>query len=386
VRQILHVDMDAFFASVEQRDDPTLQGKPVVVGGASRRGVVAAASYEVRKFGVHSAMPMVEALRRCPHAVVVTPKHGRYSEVSEEVFAIFKRYTPLVEGLSLDEAFLDVTGSQSLFGDGATIAKRIKGEIASELRLTASAGVASCKFAAKIASDLDKPDGLVVVPEDVAGFLAPLPIEKMWGVGPVAAKRLHEEGYRTIGDLAASHPDSLARVLGIWGREICQLARGQDSRTVIPDHLAKSVGAEETFETDLRARHEFDRPLLHQAERVSHRLLREGLSGRTVVLKIKFSDFQLISRRMGFVEPVCDTRTLHQAAMTLLERIDLHGRSVRLTGVAVTDLCTQPPLLLLPEPELGKRKKLEELMLKVQDRFGETGLQRAALANKGPRE
>lgn len=375
--------MDAFFASVEQRDDPSLAGKPVVVGGASKRGVVAAASYEVRKFGVRSAMPMVEALRRCPHAIVVTPKHGRYAEVSGEVFAIFRRYTPLVEGLSLDEAFLDVTGSQALFGDGPAIARRIKHEIKSELHLTASAGVAPCKFAAKIASDLEKPDGLVVVPEDVAGFLAPLPIEKMWGVGPVAAKKLHESGYRTIGDLARSHPDHLERLLGVWGREICLLARGEDPRAVIPAHIAKSVGAEETFESDLRAREEFDLPLLHQAERVSHRLLRDGLCGRTVVLKIKYADFQLISRRMSLPEPICDTTTIHQAAMALLDRIPLDRRGVRLTGVAVTDLCTEPPRLLLPEPELGKRKKLEELMLQVQDRFGEAGLQRAALAKKG---
>jgi DNA polymerase-4 len=279
-----------------------------------------------------------------------------------------------------------VTGSLALFGSAPGIARRIKDEIKSELSLTASAGVAPCKFAAKIASDLEKPDGLVVVPEDVAGFLAPLPIERMWGVGPVAATRLHAAGFRTIGDLARSDPSRLESLLGTWGREICLLARGQDSRSVIPARLAKSVGAEETFETDLRRREEFVVPLLHQAERVSHRMLRDGLSGRTVVLKIKFGDFKLISRRMGLAEPVCDTITIHKTAMELLDRIALDGRSVRLTGVAVTDLCTEPPRLLLPEPALGKRKKLEELMLQVQDRFGETGLQRASLAKKGERE
>ncbi|HEY4119852.1 MAG TPA: DNA polymerase IV, partial [Byssovorax sp.] len=196
-RAILHVDMDAFYASVEQRDDARLRGRPVIVGGASRRGVVLAASYEVRQFGVHSAMPMAEALRRCPHAIVAPPRMSRYVEASERVFEVFRRYTPLVEGLSLDEAFLDVGGSASLFGDGPTIARRIKGEILVDTGLTASAGVASIKFAAKIASDLRKPDGLVVVREPVVDFLDPLPIERMWGVGPKAAARLRPAGFRT---------------------------------------------------------------------------------------------------------------------------------------------------------------------------------------------
>jgi DNA polymerase-4 len=194
VREILHVDMDAFYASVEQRDDPSLRGRPVVVGGRSRRGVVAAASYEVRKFGVRSAMPMAEALRLCPHVVVVEPRMHHYMEVSKQVFAVFRRYTPLVQGLSLDEAFLDVTASRSLFGDGRTIARRIKDDVKNELALTASAGVARCKFAAKIASDLEKPDGLVVLPDDLASFLAPLPIERMWGIGPKTAPRLRALG------------------------------------------------------------------------------------------------------------------------------------------------------------------------------------------------
>jgi DNA polymerase-4 len=381
VRRILHIDMDAFFASVEQRDDPSLRGRPVVVGGASWRGVVAAASYEVRKFGVHSAMPMVEALRRCPEAVVVTPKHGRYSEVSAQVFAIFERYTPWVEGLSLDEAFLDVTGSQQLFGEATAIAQRIKDEIRGELGLTASAGVAPCKFAAKIASDLQKPDGLVVVGEDVAAFLAPLAIERMWGVGPVAARRLHDRGFHTMGDLASCSPEALQRLLGSWGAEIVRLARGDDPRGVVPQRMAKSVGAEETFEADLRSKKELELPLLEQSERVSHRMLRDGLMGSTVVLKIKFADFQLISRRMGLPEPVCDAVSIHQAALTLLQRVPL-DRGVRLTGVAVTDLCTEAPRLLLPQPELGKRRKVEELMLQVHDRFGTSGLQRAELMKK----
>ncbi|MCW5833859.1 MAG: DNA polymerase IV, partial [Labilithrix sp.] len=234
MRQILHIDMDAFFASVEQRDDPSLRGRPIVVGGAARRGVVAAASYEARVFGVRSAMPMAEALRRCRDLVVVPPRGRRYAEVSERVFDVFHEYTPLVEGLSLDEAFLDVTASRRLFGDGAAIARRIKEGVLEATGLTASAGVAPCKFAAKIASDLDKPNGLTVVPSDVAGFLAPLPIERMWGIGPKTAPTLRRLGYRTLGDLAKADPDALERALGSWGPEVRELARGNDPRDVVP--------------------------------------------------------------------------------------------------------------------------------------------------------
>jgi DNA polymerase-4 len=236
LRKIIHIDMDAFYASVEQNDDPKLRGKPVIVGGPSRRGVVTAASYEARPFGVHSAMPMAEAQRLCPQAIVVPPRMARYAEVSGIVFEIFGRFTPLVEGLSLDEAFLDVTHSQSLFGDGATIARRIKDAVRRETGLVASAGVASSKFVAKVASDLRKPDALVVVPDgEEAAFLAPLVIERMWGVGKKTAPRLHAEGLRLIGDLARADPMRLEQLLGSWGREVHRLARGEDDRDVVPD-------------------------------------------------------------------------------------------------------------------------------------------------------
>ncbi|HWL86674.1 MAG TPA: DNA polymerase IV, partial [Polyangiaceae bacterium] len=249
-RSIVHVDMDAFYASVEIRDAPALRGKPVLVGGAKRRGVVLAASYEARVFGAHSAMPMAEAMRLCPQATVVPPRHERYAEVSRKVFAIFERYTPLVEGLSMDEAFLDVTESRSLFGDGAAIARAIKSDVSKELGLTASAGVATSKFVAKVASDLKKPDGLVVVPEDregVAAFLAPLAIERMWGVGPKTSPRLRALGICTLGDLASCDERVLDDMLGSWGRHVRELARGIDPREVEPDRAAKSVGAEETY-------------------------------------------------------------------------------------------------------------------------------------------
>lgn len=375
--------MDAFFASVEQHDDPSLHGRPVIVGGASRRGVVCAASYEARPFGVHSAMPMVEAMRRCPEAIVIAPRHHRYGEVSAQVFSIFHRYTPLVEGLSLDEAFLDVTASRSLFGDGEAVAARIRTDIRRELGLTASAGVAPCKFVAKIASDLRKPDGLVVVREnEVEAFLAPLRIERMWGVGPVAAERLHAAGYSTIGELARADPGRLERLLGAWGRDVSRLARGDDARAVEPAVPAKSVGAEETFERDLVSREQLDEPLLEQSQRVSHRMMRDGLFGVTVVLKLKFSDFTVISRRKRLSEPVCDTQSIHEAALSLLGKMPLQGRRVRLTGVAVTDLGGAPAPRLLPEKEQEKRQKVDELMLQVNDRFGDAGLVRAALLRR----
>ncbi|MBX3188831.1 MAG: DNA polymerase IV [Labilithrix sp.] len=371
MRQILHIDMDAFFASVEQRDDPSLRGKPVLVGGPSRRGVVAAASYEARKFGVHSAMPMAEALRRCPRAVVVTPTRGRYEEASAQVFDVFHRYTPLVEGLSIDEAFLDVTGSQSLFGDGVTIARAIKKDILDATGLTASAGVAPCKFAAKIASDMQKPDGLTVVGEDVAAFLAPLPVEKMWGIGPKTAPTLRRLGYATLGDLAKADPTALEKVLGSWANDVRELARGNDARTVEPDRDAKSISAEQTYEHDLTTKDEIARTLLAHAARVAERLTASGLSAGAVMVKLKYADFTLLSRRKALEEPASDTTTLHGVALELLDRFPVEGARVRLTGVAAQDLgpgAVQPTLF--PDRAAARRRGLESVLLDAKDRFG----------------
>jgi DNA polymerase-4 len=383
VRQILHVDMDAFYASVEQRDDPSLRGKPVVVGGRSRRGVVSAASYEVRKFGVHSAMPMAEALRLCPHAVVVEPHMGRYAEVSAQVFAIFRRYTPLVQGLSLDEAFLDVTASRSLFGDGRVIAARIKDEIRTELKLTASAGVAASKFAAKIASDLEKPDGLVVVPDDVAPFLAPMPIERMWGIGVKTAPRLRALGYATFGDLARARVADLERTLGVWGVQVGRLARGEDDRDVDPSGLAKSIGAEMTYEHDLTARADIARTFLEHAQRVAQRLVDEGQSARVVVAKLKYADFTLRTRRTTLREPVMDATSIHEAACRLLEEFPARSGGVRLTGVSVAGLVDGPPPRLLFDGEgAARRRKVEELVARVNGKFGAEGMTRATLLER----
>jgi DNA polymerase-4 len=371
-RTILHVDMDAFYASVEQRDDPKLRGRPLIVGGASRRGVVLAASYEVRPFGVRSAMSMAEALRRAPHAVVVPPRRDRYEAASAQVFAIFRRYTPLVESLSLDEAFLDVTASRSLFGDGEATARAIKQDIRGELDLTASAGVAPCKFAAKIASDLRKPDGLVLVPADVASFLAPLPVERMWGVGPKTGPKMRELGFATIGDLARADGPAMARLFGTWGEQMILLARGQDDRVVDPCGLARSVGAEETYEDDLVEVAAIQRTLLEHASRVARRLVRSDLSARTVVLKIKYSDFKIRTRSLTLSEPVQDTDAIYRAAVTLLSRIPLESRRVRLTGVSVSGLEPGgPPLTLLPDAESERRRRVEELTARISERFGD---------------
>jgi DNA polymerase-4 len=388
-RTILHVDMDAFYASVEQRDDPSLRGKPVIVGGRSRRGVVLAASYEVRPFGVRSAMPMAEALRRAPHAVVVEPHRDRYTAASEEVFAIFRRYTPLVEPLSLDEAFLDVTGSQSLFGDGVTIAGAIKREIREHVALTASAGVAPCKFAAKIASDLRKPDGLVVVPEgELAAFLAPLPVERMWGIGPKTAPKMHAMGFATIGDLARADDAVLERLLGSWGTEVGRLARGEDARDVVPDGQARSIGAEETYEEDLVGADAIAPTLLHHAGRIARRLVRARLSARTVAVKVKYADFTIRSRRATLPEPVQDTDAIHRAAVELLARVPLEGRRVRLTGVSVSGITEGSPAPTLFRDERGeKRRRVEEVAARIADRFGDEGaVTRATLLGKPTRD
>ncbi len=382
LKTILHVDMDAFYASVEQRDAPELRGKPVIVGGPSRRGVVLAASYEVRPFGVRSAMPMAEALRRAPNAVVVAPRHPRYAEASEEAFAIFRRFTPLVEPLSLDEAFLDVTASRSLFGDGEAIGRAVKDAVRRELGLTASAGVAPSKFVAKIASDLRKPDGLVVVrPDEVAEFLRPLPIERMWGVGPKTAATMHAMGLHTLGDLAAASAPRLERVVSRWGGLAVQLARGDDDRDVVADAMAVSIGAEVTYEEDLSGVEAIGATLLAHAARVARRLLRAELWARTVQTKIKFSDFTVRSRSITLDDPAQDTDAIHRAALEGLGRLPLEGRRVRLTGVSVSHLEAGPPApTLFRNPASEKRHAIEEVTERIATRYGdEHAVTRASL-------
>lgn len=369
-RAIIHVDMDAFYASVEQRDDPALRGRPVIVGGHPTRGVVVAASYEVRPFGVRSAMPMRRAVQLAPHAVVVRPRFHAYAEASELVHAVFERYTPLVEPLSLDEAFLDVTASQGLFGTAEAMAQRIREEIRAATHLPSSAGVAPVKFAAKIASDLAKPNGLRVVPPDgVAAFLAPLPIARLWGVGPKTEERLRSFGLATIGDVAARAPAWLEERLGSGGRGLWELSQGIDPREVVPDRAAKSVGAEDTFEEDLRGLEALAPHVHAQALRVGRRLRRAGVKGRAVQLKLKLADFTLLTRRRTLETPTDDGQTLYRTAVELLA--EAHGgRPVRLTGVAAQELVTgEAQLGLFPAPP-PRHSKLNAALDAIAARFG----------------
>jgi DNA polymerase-4 len=288
------------------------------------------------------------------------------------VFAIFHRFTPLVEGLSLDEAFLDVTASRSLYGDGATIAAMIKKAIRDEVSLNASAGVAPCKFVAKIASDLEKPDGLCVIrEEEIPTVLWPLPIERMWGIGPKSAPRAHAAGFHTLGDLARADPAKLERAFGDWGPEMARLARGEDTRDVEPGRDAKSVGAEETFDRDLHTHEEIAAKLLAQSARVASRLFADGTAGRGVTVKLKYADFTIKTRAMQLPEAVCDTRSIFRAARTLLDRFELRGRGVRLSGVSVSALAPIDHVrTLFPDPEIARSTKIEAALASLRDRFG----------------
>ena len=367
-RAIIHVDMDAFYASVEQRDDPALAGKPVIVGGHPTRGVVLAASYEVRPFGVRSAMPMSQAVRRAPGAIVVPPRFSAYVAASEEVFAIFAKFTPEAEPLSLDEAFLDVTASRGLFGDAATIARTIRAEIARETRLPASAGIAAVKFVAKIASDAAKPNGQCEVrEEDTKAFLAPLPIGRLWGVGQKTEAALKRHGLNTIGDLAARDPEKLERQFP-GARHWWELSQGIDPRPVIADRAAKSIGAEDTFDEDREPGEVI--PHIHaHATRVGRRLRRAGVKTRVVQLKVKLADFTLITRRATLPEPTDDGQTLYHAARELLARVPATQR-IRLTGVSAQDLAPASDQLALFAPPPSRVARLNEALDRIAKRFG----------------
>ena len=384
MRTIIHVDMDAFYASVEQRDNPSLQGKPLIVGGHAQRGVVLAASYEVRRFGVRSAMPMARALKLAPHAVVVRPRFSAYAEASEQVFAIFERYTPLVEPLSLDEAYLDVSASVGLFGPPADIARRIRKETATELSLPASAGIACVKFVAKIASDLAKPDDQREVrAEDTVGFLAGLPLSRLWGVGPKTEEELNHAGLKTIGDVAACNVTWLEARLGSQGRHLWELARGHDPRQVVPDRAAKSVGAEDTFEEDVTSIDLLRSHVHSQALRVGRRLRKAGIQGRVVQLKVKFSDFSVITRRTTLRSPTDDGQALYRAALGLLQRAHERNRPVRLTGVSVESFDADGPqqlgLFSMPPRSVNLNAALD----RIAERFGSKAISTADLTDGG---
>ena len=381
LRKILHVDMDAFYASVEQRDDPSLLGKPVVVGGRpNSRGVVSAASYEARKFGIHSAMPLAEAFRRCPQAAFLPVNVQKYREVSKQIRQIFLTYTPMVEPLSLDEAFLDVTGSTSLFGPADEIALMIKQRIQQELNLTASVGLACNKFLAKLASDLRKPDGFVVVqPDRVQEFLDPLSVERIWGVGKKTAEQLHTSNIRTVRDLRNLEQGYLTQLLGVIGSQLYLLARGIDDRPVESDRVVKSIGRETTFATDIADRDLLETVLLKLSVDVGRSARKESLKGKTITLKVRYNNFRAISRSHTLTRAINLDDVIYQEVCHLLGEVALN-QPLRLIGVTLSNLTDkeESQLSLFTEPRQDS-ENLTKVIDLVKEKYGETSITRARL-------
>ena len=385
-RAILHVDMDAFYASVEQRDNPGLVGKPVIVGWPGGRGVVAAASYEVRKFGVRSAMPMHTALRLCPGAVCIPPRMQRYKEMSQTVFGVFHEITPLVQGLSLDEAYLDVTESQALLGAPAVIARRIKDTVRARTALTASVGVATNKLVAKIASDLDKPDGLTVVPESrTREVLDPLSVRRLPGLGRKLGEKVEAAGLRTLGELRAATDAVLWPLFGRDTQRMRERAAGIDDRPVQPDLEEKSLSAEDTFAQDLADPRRLDAHLCRLADLAGERLRGRGLMAGRVGVKIRRHDFATFTRQRAIAPPTQDGRTLRNVARELLSRwlAEHSGAKLRLLGVVLTDLSPAAQLGLFdagaeqrPAGRSARDPRLDCALDEVRARFGRDALRR----------
>jgi DNA polymerase IV len=379
---ILHVDMDAFYASVSLIDRPELRGQPVIVGGGTR-AVVLSATYEARRSGVHSAMPMGRARRVCPQAVVVEPDHARYADVSRGVMEIFRSITPLVEPLSLDEAFLDVSGARRRLGSPARIAQLIRDQVADEQRITCSVGVAATKFVAKLASGRAKPDGMIVVPAGQAvAFLHPLPVSALWGVGERTEEALTRLGLRTVADIAHTPVDTLRRALGdATGSHLHTLAWGQDPRTVVPEQAEKSVGAEETFARDIDDPAAILRELLRLSERVAERLRSAGAVGRTVVLKVRFADFTTITRSRTLPEHTDVAQNVYAVARELYLALGLDRARLRLVGVrmeGLADEATSHHQLALDERPQGWREA-EQAVDRASARFGNGAVRPATL-------
>ena len=386
-RVILHLDMDAFYAAVEIREDPALAGKPLIIGHRGRRGVVSTCSYEARKFGVRSAMPSVTAERLCPDAIWLPGRMDLYVQVSQEIRGTLDDVTPVVEPISIDEAFLDLTGIVADLEAGQKVARDLKARIRAEQRLTASVGVAPNKFLAKVASDLEKPDGLVVLPlEEVPARLHPLPVERLWGVGPKTAARLRTASIRTIGDiLKIPRPRLEACVGGSLSSHLSALARGEDDRSVEPDREAKSISEERTYSTDLTDPDEIDQVLLERAEGVARELRRNGLAGKTVHLKVRTGDFTTWTRAVTLPAPTDLPEVILAAARKLFaRRIRLRDQGVRLLGVGMSGL---EPVgagqeSLFPDPAEEKSRRLARAADAVRDRFGEEAVQRARLLRR----
>jgi DNA polymerase-4 len=383
-KHIIHLDMDAFYPAVEVLDNPDLKGKPVIVGGTSERGVVSSASYEARKFGVHSAQPTARAFRLCPNGIFLPPRMGRYKEISDQVFEIFFRFTPLVEPLSIDEAFLDVTGSTRLFGLPVDIAKKIKHLVRQETGLTVSAGLAPSKFIAKIASDIDKPDGLTIVPRDrIRAFLDPLPIGKMWGVGKVTQEALNRLNIHTFKDLRTTSALVLEKKFGKGGLKIHQLAMGLDERDVVPHHKEKSIGHEVTFSRDILDKDEAKQELLSLASRVARRMRRHGLSGKTVTLKVKYLDFVQVTRAKTLTKSTDDGPEIYATVCLLLKKTGVGKKPVRLLGISLSQLShagSEGQLSLFSRDVADQKKKdLNTALDSLFDKFGEKSVRPGTL-------
>ena len=383
-RAILHVDMDAFYASVEQHDRPELLGRAVIVGGRSRRGVVCAASYEARKFGVKSAMPMFAAERLCPHAVILPVRMERYVEVSHRLMALLGRFSPAVEPLSVDEAFLDVSGTEALFGTPMDLAWKVQRAVQDELGLSCSVGVAANKYVAKVASDLKKPAGLVVVqPGEERAFLDPLPVERLWGVGPKTAELVRAAGLCTVGDVARTPVAELTRRFGSLGQHIAALAVGDDHRPVDTEHEQKSLGAERTLELDIQGPTRVKRELLPLCDEVAAALRAKGLRAGGIRLKLKYADFHRVSRELQLEEPAQDAATLRAALELLITRVDT-DRAIRLVGLAATALVDEGAprqASLFTQQSTDRDETLERTVDKIRDRFGDDALMRGTLVD-----
>ena len=379
-RAILHVDMDAFYASIEQRDDPSLKGRPVIVGGTSGRGVVAAASYEVRKFGVHSAMPMTTALRLCPHAICVQPRMQAYKDVSNQVFRIFHEFTPIVEGLSLDEAFLDVTASLPLMGDAVSIGRSIKQRILETTRVTASVGVAPNKLVAKIASDMKKPDGLTVVtPDTVRDTLGALSIRRLPGLGRKTGEKVEEAGIRTLAELRSASDAVLWPIFGRYTTRVRERAAGIDDRPVIADHEEKSISAEDTFSQDIGDPARLQTEITKLADRTCTRLRKKSLTAGCVTVKIRRKDFTTFTRQSRLSPATNDTRAITKVANTLLTAwlSENPGAKIRLLGVGVSQLAESDQLDLFTTPTANAATPLDTALDAIRQKFGPKALTRA---------
>jgi len=383
-RYIVHIDMDAFFASVEQRDNPAYKGKPVIIGadpkGGKGRGVVSTCSYEARKFGIHSAMPISIAYNRCPHGIFLRGNMSKYAGVSHEILQILERFTPEIEPISIDEAFMDITGSYHLFGSPVETCYKIKETIKKETSLTSSIGLAPNKMTAKIASDLEKPDGLVIVTkENLLAFLHPLPVKKLWGIGEKTEKALGKIGINTIGDLANRDIKNLEQIFGQNGVHAWELASGIDPRTVMVEEEIKSISNEYTFEEDIREMRLVMDTLMFLSEKVSRRLRKSGLKGRTVTLKIRFADFKTYTRSITLDTPTNFEDIIYENSLQKAQDFDLNKKAVRLLGVKVSGLINpliEKDLFDGDSAQIRKKEELHKALDRIKDKFGESSVRR----------